>query len=148
MGRYDGFINIYNRTYIYRPWHRFYIIPPVNFCVINVNPYRQFYSPVRHIWYRPYRNNVRYYNVNAGRRGNTQVVRRNSSDSYAQTPRNRSERTIQRTVSRRNAEITRTRTTRLAEQNTTRTTRSTTSRNSEAGTSRSVTRDNNTSGTR
>lgn len=111
--RYDGFINTYNRAYVWRPWHRFYILPPVNYCVINVNPYRQFYSPVRHIWYRPYRNNVRYYNVNNGRRGNTQITRRNSN--YVQTPRTQRERTIQRTVTRRNAEITRRRTTSLAE---------------------------------
>ena len=29
--RYDGFINVYNRAYVWRPWHRFYAIPPVNF---------------------------------------------------------------------------------------------------------------------
>ena len=54
-----GFINIYNRVYVYRPWHRFYIIPSVNYCVVYNRPYRQFYRPIRHTYYRPYRNNVR-----------------------------------------------------------------------------------------
>jgi hypothetical protein len=138
--RYDGFINVYNRAYVWRPWHRFYIIPQVNYCVINVNPYRQFYSPVRHIWYRPYRNNVRYFNVNNGRRGNTQITRRNSNRSYVQTPRTQRERIVQRTVTRRNAEITRTRTSRLAETtrtgSTVRTTRSSNNANSRSVRSR------------
>lgn len=118
--RYDGFINIYNRAYVWRPWHRFYAIPPVNYCVINTFPYRQFYTPVRHIWYRPYRNNVRYFNVNS-RRGNAQFGRRDArlATRYSQTPRNGAERNIQRTVQRRNAEITRTRSTRLAQNSST-----------------------------
>ncbi|WP_299128832.1 hypothetical protein [uncultured Winogradskyella sp.] len=114
--RYDGFINRFNRAYVWRPWHRFYAVPPVNYCVVNVNPYRQFYTPVRHVYYRPYRNNVRHFNVVNGRRGNANIGGRNSSinNRYVQSPRNSRERSIQRTVTRRNTEITRTRSTRLA----------------------------------
>jgi hypothetical protein len=113
--RYEGFINIYNRAYIWRPWHRFYALPPANFCVLNSYPYRQFYTPVRHIWYRPYRNNVRHFNIN-GRRDYAHVGRRNAtrhSNRYAQTPRNRSERATQRSVQRRYASINRTRNTNI-----------------------------------
>ncbi|MEN8885334.1 MAG: hypothetical protein ABF246_03005 [Winogradskyella sp.] len=114
--RYDGFINNFNRGYVYRPWHRFYGVPQANFCVVNLNPYRQFYTPVRHIYYRPYYNNVRHFNVN-GRRGNTQFGRRGHtarvSDRYAQRPRNTNERSIRRTATRNNTTIASTRATRL-----------------------------------
>ena len=146
--RYDGFINVYNRGYVWRPWHRYYAIPPVSFCVINTYPYRQFYTPVRHIWYRPYRNNVRYYNVQNGRRGNPQYGRRNAStrnsNRYAQTPRNRTERNVQRSVERRNAEITRSRSTRIVSNSgtmrtgTTNTSGSLTSRSSSRNSERSL----------
>ncbi len=103
--RYDGFINSYNRAYVYRPWHRFYSIPTAQYCVINVKPYRQYYSPVRHIYYRPYTNNVRYFNRN-GRRSTTVNTR------YVQTPRNRAERALRTQVQRNNRAIVNTRATR------------------------------------
>ncbi|WP_339614111.1 hypothetical protein [uncultured Winogradskyella sp.] len=115
--RHDGFINNFNRGYVYRPWHRFYAVPNINFCIINVNPYRQFYAPVRHIYYRPYNNNVRHYNVN-GRRSNAQLGRRSNttrvSDTYVQHPRNNRERSIRRTATRSNTTIASTRATRLS----------------------------------
>ena len=104
--RSNGFINIYNRGYVYRPWHRFYAVPAVNFCVVNVNPYRRYYEPVRYIYYRPYTNNVRHYNAN-GKHSNAQVGRRNATTSarYAQSPRNKRERTIKRRVETSNSRI-------------------------------------------
>ena len=54
-----GFINIYNRRYVYRPFHRWFVRPSVGFCNVWTTPYRRYYSPVRYSWYRPYRNNVR-----------------------------------------------------------------------------------------
>ena len=126
--RCDGFINIYNRAYVYRPWHRYYAVPAVNFCIVNVNPYRQYYAPVRHVYFRPYTNNVRNYNVN-GRRGNTQVGRRNATtiNNYAQSPRNKRERSLRTRVQSNNAAIASTRATRLRDSNSpsTRATRST-----------------------
>jgi len=117
--RYDGFINVYNRHYVYRPWHRYYAVPTANYCVVNVNPYRRYYTPVRHIYYRPYRNNVRHYNV--GRRNYANYGRRNNSARvsrrYAQTPRNARERSIQTRVRRNNATIASTRSARLRNNN-------------------------------
>ncbi|MFT5847209.1 MAG: hypothetical protein ACI902_001261, partial [Psychroserpens sp.] len=87
FSHHTGFINMYNRAYVYRPWHTFYVIPPVNFCVVFARPYRQFYTPVRHTYYRPYRDNfrqpVRINNTRGaiatnGRRGST------NSDRYRQ----------------------------------------------------------------
>ena len=125
--RYDGFINVYNRAYIWRPWHRFYAVPHVNYCLVNVNPYRQFYAPVRHTFYRPYRNNVRHFNVNNSRRGNTQIGRHNAitrtGNRYAQAPRNERERNVSRTVERNNRTIIKNRTARLNEANVSRSSR-------------------------
>jgi hypothetical protein len=115
--RHTGFINRWNRAYVFRPWHRFYAIPAANFCIVNRNPYRQFYTPYRHTYYRPYRNNVRHVNIN-GRRGNDSYGRyANTSDNsrrYAQTPRNARERSITRRAKDRNASINRNRSKRLA----------------------------------
>lgn len=122
--RYDGFINSYNRAYVWRPWHRFYAVPHVNFCIVNVHPYRQFYAPVRHTFYRPYRNNVRHFNVNTGRLGYAQIGSRHNatraSNRYAQSPRNARERNVRQTVERTNRDLIKNRTARLNESNVTR----------------------------
>jgi len=135
--RYDGFINIYNRSYVYRPWHRFYAVPHMDFRVVHVNPYRQFYAPVRHIYYRPYTNNVRHYNIR--RANNGHAVRRATTVrrgvSYAQTPRNRTERSIRTRVTRKNVTIANTRATRVN-----RTARTSAQRPSNRSTARSNSR--------
>jgi hypothetical protein len=111
--RYEGYINAYNNGYIWRPWHRFYSVPIANLCIVNTYPYRQYYAPVRHVWYRPYSNNVRYYNANYGRRDGTYSYAQNTSRRYVQTPRNNRERAIQRAATRRHTAITRTRNARV-----------------------------------
>ncbi len=62
-----GFINYYNRYYVYRPFHRLFIRPAVGFCLVYNRPYRRFYNPVRYTWYRPYRNNYRRSYARLGR---------------------------------------------------------------------------------
>ena len=88
---YSGYINVYNRAYVYRPWHRYYTIPVYEYRVVYAKPYRQYYTPVRHHYYRPYANNyrapVRYSprpqsSNNAGRRN--AVANNNTSDRYRQ----------------------------------------------------------------
>ena len=96
FSHYTGFINIYNRHYVYRPFHRWFVRPGVGFCNVWRTPYRRFYNPVRYTWYRPYRNNVRRayakigreyrYNrtprrANIYRNDNRVAVRRNSGRS-------------------------------------------------------------------
>ncbi|MDG1573032.1 hypothetical protein OZ410_11945 [Robiginitalea sp. M366] len=61
-GFYDyhvGYINVYNRRYIYRPFHRYFARPAVGFCMVYNRPYRRFYQPVRYTYYAPYRYNHR-----------------------------------------------------------------------------------------
>jgi len=82
---YTGFINIYNRHYVYRPWHTYYAIPVVNLCVVYNRPYRQYYAPVRHRYYTPYRDNYRpSVSYNAGRRDSRLANTSRRSDRYAQ----------------------------------------------------------------
>jgi len=75
--RFSGFINIYNRHYVYRPWHRYYSVPAYNYCVVYNRPYRQYYEPVRYVYTRPFYNNYRPRTAVASRRG--EMIVRNSS---------------------------------------------------------------------
>jgi len=72
-----GFINGYNRGYVYRPWHSFYRAPAFNHCVVFNRPYRRYYTPVRYVYNRPFTNNYRRTTAIASRRGNT--ITRNRS---------------------------------------------------------------------
>ncbi|WP_298956349.1 hypothetical protein [uncultured Nonlabens sp.] len=61
---YEGYINTYNRNYIYQPWHNHYRVPVVNRCVIYNTPYRACYLPIRYSWsyHVNYWNTPTYYN--------------------------------------------------------------------------------------
>lgn len=52
----SGFINVYNRTYIYRPFHAFFYRPIFNRCLVWNTPYRTYYNPIRYN-YAFHRNN-------------------------------------------------------------------------------------------
>lgn len=54
-----GFINRFNRRYVYRPLHRWFARPAIGFCNVWTTPYRRFYRPIRYTFHRPYRRNVR-----------------------------------------------------------------------------------------
>ncbi|QLG47122.1 hypothetical protein [Costertonia aggregata] len=65
--RHTGFINVYNRNYIYRPFHRFFARPAVGLCLVYNRPYRRFYQPIRYTFHRPYRFNTRRAYAQVGR---------------------------------------------------------------------------------
>jgi hypothetical protein len=54
-----GYINVYNRFYVYRPWHIFYVRPVFSSCIVYDYPYRAYYTPVRYSFHqhRDYYNN-------------------------------------------------------------------------------------------
>ena len=56
---YRGYINSYNRNYVYRPWHRYYRRPRARFSIVFNRPYRAYYQPTR----VTYVNHVTYYNT-------------------------------------------------------------------------------------
>ncbi|WP_438961412.1 hypothetical protein [Nonlabens sp.] len=62
--RTTGFINSFNRYYVYQPWHRFYGVPLANHCIVWNNPYRLNYNPFRFGWdyHRVHWNRPNYYN--------------------------------------------------------------------------------------
>ncbi|MGJ8684361.1 MAG: hypothetical protein ACSHWW_07045 [Nonlabens sp.] len=62
--RTSGYINRFNRTYIYQPWHGYYGVPLVSNCIVWNNPYRVYYNPYRYDWsyHRVNWNRPNYYN--------------------------------------------------------------------------------------
>jgi len=64
---YTGYINTYNRYYVYRPWHGYFARPSLGFCLVFNNPYRRYYSPIRYTYYRPYRYNHRRVYASVGK---------------------------------------------------------------------------------
>ncbi|WP_338733747.1 hypothetical protein [Mangrovimonas cancribranchiae] len=119
---YTGFINRYNRSYVYRPWHRFYVAPPVAHCVVYNRPYRNHYRPTRQRFTTPYRNNYRPRTAVANRRGTT-ITRNRASATRHRVANNRTRQDNNATVRSRN-NVTRNRSARLADRITTRSSKS------------------------
>jgi hypothetical protein len=61
---YNGYINVYNRNYVFQPWHNLYSVPLVSRCILYNTPYRLSYFPIRYAWsyHRNYWNTPSYYN--------------------------------------------------------------------------------------
>src|SRR5690606_34571799 len=79
FSHYTGFINIYNRHYVYRPFHRYFVRPTIAHRIVYTTPYRRYYRPVRYTYYVPYRDNPRRAYVKIGREyRNNGTVRRAS----------------------------------------------------------------------
>ena len=84
-GFYDyhtGFINVYNRHYVYRPFHRWFARPALGFCLVFNSPYRRYYNPFRYTFYNPYRNNRRWGYATIGREHRYNRVRRERATVY------------------------------------------------------------------
>ena len=56
---YTGYVNMYNRHFIYRPYYRYFVRPAVGFCLVYNKPYRRYYHPLRYSYYHPYAHNYR-----------------------------------------------------------------------------------------
>lgn len=85
---FNGYINSYNRVYVLRPWHTYYVVPPVNYCVVYPRPYRAYYRPIRHVYYRPYEGNYRYSNVRVAYTNSRRSVAQYNTSRYRQSVRN------------------------------------------------------------
>lgn len=59
---YTGYINAYNKRYVYHPWHVHYVRPIYTKVIVYDYPYRMHYHPVRYT----YKDHNQYYN-NRGR---------------------------------------------------------------------------------
>lgn len=62
---YTGYINVYNRHYVYRPYYNWFIAP--RYSIVYHSPYRRYYTPVRYRYYSPYRNNYRPHTYAIGK---------------------------------------------------------------------------------
>lgn len=68
----SGYINQWNRYYVYRPWHIFYARPFYSHCVVYDYAYRNHYTPIRYSYNhhnRYYRNRGQSNSYTNGRRG-------------------------------------------------------------------------------
>jgi len=62
FSHYSGYINTYNRRYVYHPFHSYYYRPVLNRCLVYTTPYRRNFRPTRYN-YSYHRNNyTRGYN--------------------------------------------------------------------------------------
>ena len=103
-GLYDyhtGYINVYNRHYVYRPFHAFFARPIIGFNLVFNKPYRRFYSPVRYTYYNPYRYNTRRAYAKIGNTHRYNKVRSNRSKIY----RNDNRVTVRSSASRNNRSV-------------------------------------------
>ncbi|PZD79296.1 hypothetical protein [Mesonia sp. K7] len=53
-----GYINRFNRVYVVKPWHHYYMIPPAHYTIVYYEPYRYYYQPYR-VSYVEYRDHYR-----------------------------------------------------------------------------------------
>lgn len=104
---YSGYINNYNRAYVFHPYHNYFARPLFDFRIVSYNPYRSHYHPTRYTYYSDHSRN-KYYDKNYKRNGNdtrrlaaksvpnryndrnTQADRRNTNDRTSQGNRNNS----------------------------------------------------------
>ena len=82
FSHHTGFINVYNRYYVYRPFHNYFARPAVGLCLVYNRPYRRYYEPVRYTYYRPYHNNYRRSYAQFGREHKYKKDHYRRSDVY------------------------------------------------------------------
>ena len=80
-----GFINFWNPYFVYRPFYVAFAHPTITLCFVRSAPYRQFYSPVRYIYYRPYVNNYRTCYAKAGTVYRPRTTQSKVSSKYVQS---------------------------------------------------------------
>lgn len=115
-GFYDyhtGYINMHNRFYTWSPFHAFFARPAIGFSLVNINPYRRWYSPIRYTYYNPYRYNRRWSYAKIGREHRYNKTQRERATVYRNDKRvavreNRSARSNRTASARRGSNAVRT----------------------------------------
>lgn len=81
---YRGYINKYNRHYVYNPCFDYLIRPHYNYRVVSYKPYRHHYSPYRYTYHKNHSKN-KYYNRNSkhykSNNGHGKYEKRNSTST-------------------------------------------------------------------
>ena len=65
---YSGYINTYNRSYVFHPYHNYFARPLFDFRIVSYDPYRNHYQPTRYTYYSDHSRN-KYYSKNNKRDG-------------------------------------------------------------------------------
>ncbi|PCH51047.1 MAG: hypothetical protein COC22_05545 [Flavobacteriaceae bacterium] len=90
----SGYINTYNRNYVYHPYHNYFSRPLFEYRIVSYKPYRNYYKPNRYTYYKDHsRNNYnsiynKRSNHNTKQRIATQNVPKRSNDRITSTERN------------------------------------------------------------
>ncbi len=104
----SGYINTYNRNYVYHPYHNWFARPYFGFTIVRVNPYRYNYNPYRYTYYRDnryaYKHNRNRYDIRQQKRNTYNNTRRakNNTRSNNDYRRTASTRSNQRTLRNNN----------------------------------------------
>ena len=77
---YSGYINHYNRAYVFHPYHNYFARPLFDFRIVSYNPYRNHYQPTRYTYYSDHSRN-KYYDKNYKRNGHDNSRQRVASKS-------------------------------------------------------------------
>ena len=59
---YSGYINNYNRNYVFHPYHNYFARPLFDFRIVSRDPYRNHYNPKRYTYYSDHSRNKYYKN--------------------------------------------------------------------------------------
>ncbi|MDO9274685.1 MAG: hypothetical protein Q7T92_03940, partial [Lutibacter sp.] len=81
---YSGYINNYNRNYVFHPYHNYFARPLLDFRIVSYDPYRNHYQPTRYTYYSDHSRN-KYYKNNDKRNGHDtrqRVASRNVPNRY------------------------------------------------------------------
>ncbi len=101
---YSGYINNYNRNYVFHPYHNYFARPLFDFRIVSYNPYRNHYHPTRYTYYSDHSRN-KYYDKNYKRKGND--TRRVATKSVPNRYNDKNSHTERRNTTNRTGQINR-----------------------------------------
>ncbi len=103
---YSGYINNYNRAYVFHPYHNYFARPLFDFRIVSYNPYRNHYQPTRYTYYSDHSRN-KYYKNNDRRTGNDtrqRVASKSVPNRYDDRHNDRSDKMERRNSNERNSQ--------------------------------------------
>ncbi len=99
---YSGYINNYNRGYVFHPYHNYFARPLFDFRIVSYNPYRSHYHPTRYTYYSDHSRNT-YYDKHYKRNGHDtrRVAAKSVPNRYNDKRNDRSENMDRRSANER-----------------------------------------------
>ncbi|PID71290.1 MAG: hypothetical protein CR985_00545 [Flavobacteriales bacterium] len=104
-----GFINRYNRHYVYHPFHDFFTIPVYTHTIVSYKPYRKYYTPKRYHYDSGRRYNNPYYKKHRRYKNVSNRIRTNSDKRTVYRRKNtnnkRNSSSLRRSVTRNSRDV-------------------------------------------